>query len=141
MNKNELDIILKEGEGYKIEFKENAPLPKITYTNTHFYILFKPSHEYIRLSISENYDTLKTVEETTHKTTHKTTPKTTQKIIEIISKNPHITRKEMAEIIGITEDGIKYHLNIMQKIGLIKRVGPKKGGYWQIIDNNLEINE
>jgi hypothetical protein len=29
----------------------------------------------------------------------------------------------------------------MQKIGLIKRVGPKKGGYWQIIDNNLEINE
>ena len=23
MNKNELDIILKEGEGYKIEFKEN----------------------------------------------------------------------------------------------------------------------
>lgn len=137
MNKNELDIILKEGEGYKIEFKENAPLPKITYTDTHFYIVFNPSHEYIHLSISENYDSLKTVE----KTTQKNTQKTTQKIIEIISKNPHITRKEMAEIIGITEDGIKYHLNIMQKIGLIKRVGPKKGGYWQIIDNNLEINE
>ena len=64
--------------------------------------------------------------------TTRVTQKTTQKIIELIQKNPQITRREMADTIGITEDGIKYHLNKMQRNKIIKRVGPDKGGYWKI---------
>lgn len=63
----------------------------------------------------------------------KTTQKTTQKIIQIIMKNPHITRKELADFIGITDDGIKYHLTNMQKEGLLRRVGSDKGGYWEVL--------
>ena len=59
-----------------------------------------------------------------------TTQKTTQKIIEEIKRNPQITRKELAVIIGLTEDGVKYHLNILQKKGLLHRIGPDKGGHW-----------
>ncbi len=33
------------------------------------------------------------------------TQKTTQKILALIKENPYITKKEIAEKIGITEDG------------------------------------
>jgi ATP-dependent DNA helicase RecG len=60
------------------------------------------------------------------------TQKTTQKIVDLIRQNPSITRKEMAQHVGITEDGIKYHLSILQRKNAIRRVGPDKGGHWEI---------
>ncbi|MCQ2368249.1 MAG: hypothetical protein MJ109_04460 [Kiritimatiellae bacterium] len=38
----------------------------------------------------------------------------------------------MAEIIGITPDGIKAALKSMKDMGLIRRVGPDKGGHWEV---------
>ena len=35
---------------------------------------------------------------------------------------------------GITEDGVKYQLNKLKKQGRIARVGPDKGGYWEVIN-------
>ena len=63
-----------------------------------------------------------------------TTQKTTQKILELIKENPHITRRELAGQIGITEDGIKYHLGKMKEKGILKRIGPDKGGYWEVVE-------
>jgi ATP-dependent DNA helicase RecG len=68
------------------------------------------------------------------RTGEKTTQKTTQKILELISQNPKISRKEMAiNIAGITEDGVKYNLNKLKNNGIIERIGPAKGGYWKIL--------
>ena len=67
------------------------------------------------------------------RTTQKTIQKTTQKITDQIVKNPQITRKELAKIIDLTEAGIKYHLSKMQKKGSIRRVGPDKGGHWELL--------
>jgi len=64
--------------------------------------------------------------------TQKTTQKTTQKILKIIKDNPSITRKELSERIGITENGVKFHLNKFKEMGILKRIGPDKGGYWEI---------
>lgn len=61
-----------------------------------------------------------------------TTQKTTQKILDSIKENKYISRKELAEKIGITEDGIKFQLNNLKKKRLLKRIGPDKGGYWKI---------
>ncbi|MCK5629982.1 MAG: hypothetical protein KAI26_05165 [Nanoarchaeota archaeon] len=33
----------------------------------------------------------------------------------------------------MTEDGIKYHLKKMQEQRIIERIGPDKGGYWQVL--------
>ncbi len=59
---------------------------------------------------------------------------TTQKILEAIMNKPDITRKELAAVIGITEDGVKYHIIRLRKKGVLKRIGPDKGGYWEIVD-------
>ena len=34
---------------------------------------------------------------------------------------------------GITDSGVKYHLRKMQEKGLLRRVGPDKGGHWELI--------
>ena len=67
------------------------------------------------------------------KTTQETTQKTTQKIIALIRQKPEITRQELAAELGITDSGVKYHLKKMQDKGLIRRVGPDKGGHWELI--------
>ena len=39
----------------------------------------------------------------------------------------------------ITEDGIKYNIKVLQEKGIIKRIGPDKGGYWKVlIDEAIE---
>jgi ATP-dependent DNA helicase RecG len=66
----------------------------------------------------------------------KTTQKTTQKILGLIKENPNITRKELASIIGISEDGIKYYITNLKSMRVLERIGPDKGGYWRIVDND-----
>ena len=69
-------------------------------------------------------------------TPQKTTQKTTQKILGLIEENPHITRRELASIIGISEDGIKYHITNLKSMGVLERIGPDKGGYWRIVGDD-----
>lgn len=76
----------------------------------------------------------KSTGETTLKTTQITAQKTTQKILGLIRDNPTISRSELAVQIGITPDGIKYHLDALRKQGALRRVGPDKGGHWEIVE-------
>ena len=63
------------------------------------------------------------------------TPRSTRdKIIEQLRNNPKITRSELASILGITSDGVKYHLQKMTTDGIIVRHGSARGGYWEIIN-------
>ena len=82
-------------------------------------------------------------------TTQKNYPETAQKlpkslsveitpiqrsIVEYIIQNPYAGRVEIASQLGnITEDGVKYNLKVLQQKGILKRVGPAKGGHWKII--------
>jgi ATP-dependent DNA helicase RecG len=50
----------------------------------------------------------------------------------LIEENPEITRKEMAAILDITLDGIRYHLQKLKTAGKIHHTGPARAGQWQI---------
>ena len=67
--------------------------------------------------------------------TQKTTQKTTQKILEQIKLNPFISREELAEVCGLTSDGIKYNIRKLREKGIIKRIGPDKGGHWEVVED------
>ncbi len=69
-------------------------------------------------------------------TTQIATQKTIQKIVALILQKPEITRQELAMKLGITDSGIKYHLKKMQDKSLLRRVGPDKGGYWEVVQQN-----
>ena len=76
----------------------------------------------------------KTWVETTQEATQKTTQKTTQKILVILTEHPSASRKEIAErLADITESGVKYHLNRLRAEGKIRRVGPDRGGHWEVL--------
>ena len=70
---------------------------------------------------------------TQQKTQQITTRKTTQIILAAILENASVTRKELADLCGISSDGIKWQLKQMQEKGIIRRVGPDKGGHWEVI--------
>jgi len=99
--------------------KENAPFPQIKFDENYFYVTFKPSRKYLKMSKTE--------------TTPKTTQKTAQKIITFMTENPDITREELAKLLGITPDGVKYHIKNLRDKGVIKRIGGRKGGHWEIV--------
>ncbi len=79
-------------------------------------------------------------EQTTRKTTRKTTQKLTENqrnILSFLKSNPSAGRELIAENIeGITEDGVKYNLKKLQESGVLKRIGPPKGGRWEVLDDN-----
>lgn len=69
----------------------------------------------------------------THKSTQKASDSTQKRILEIIEEPPHASRKDIAERIGMSEDGVKKQLANLKRMGLIERVGAARGGYWKII--------
>ena len=52
--------------------------------------------------------------------------------------NPYITNKELAEVCGITEDGVYWNTKKLKKNNRIRRIGGDKGGYWEVIENGTE---
>ncbi len=73
------------------------------------------------------------VPQTTTQTTTQTLSKIQIAIIDYIHNHPNASRKEIAANINdITENGVKYHMQKLQKMGIIKRVGADFGGHWEI---------
>lgn len=58
---------------------------------------------------------------------------TRDKILIQIFNNPNITRNELASALGLTSDGIKYHLQKLTKEGVIVRQGSARNGCWKIV--------
>lgn len=72
--------------------------------------------------------------ESTLKSTLKDTLKGTQKtIVEIIISNPNVTIPEVARQLDLNPRGIAKHFKVLQDKGVIRRVGPDKGGHWEVI--------
>ena len=75
-----------------------------------------------------------TTQKTEVKTNQKTTRKTAQKILELIQQDNKITKVRLAELCGISYDGIKWQIDNMQTKGIIRRVGGDNGGHWEIME-------
>jgi ATP-dependent DNA helicase RecG len=74
------------------------------------------------------------IKKTARATGEKGSRKTSGKIIELIKENEFITLPEIAERIGITERSVERNIQNLQKERIICRVGPAKGGHWEVVD-------
>ena len=52
------------------------------------------------------------------------------RIIEKFQQNSKITAKELAKYLGLTERGVEWHIDKLRTLGIVDRIGAKKGGYW-----------
>ena len=58
---------------------------------------------------------------------------TRAKIVRIIWKNPNATALSISKEIDIASRNVQEHLRKLQEQGVIRRIGPDKGGHWEII--------
>ena len=65
------------------------------------------------------------------KTVEKTT-RTVEKILKILSNTPSITVREMSEILGLSRRGVEEQIKSLKQKGVIRRIGPDKGGHWEV---------
>ena len=57
-------------------------------------------------------------------------------LMRIIKENPQVSIPEMSRKTAVTERTIKRDLQLLQQRGLVERVGGRKEGHWEVIENN-----
>ena len=56
-----------------------------------------------------------------------------QSIIEEIIHNPYVSARELSEIVGISSRKIEENIKKLKAQGMVKRIGPAKGGHWEVL--------
>lgn len=73
-----------------------------------------------------------TAESTQENTKKEPFNKTARAILNSIIVQPTLTREMLAEQLGLSDSTVKKYLKIFKDLGLIDRIGPNKGGYWEV---------
>ena len=71
--------------------------------------------------------------ETPEKGSEKSSEKSSEKILSLMRERPDISAARIAEEIGITARAVEKHITALKKEGTIRRIGPAKGGHWEVL--------
>jgi len=104
-----------------------TPIPEIVNEAGGVAVKCNPSQNYLKSLKKENV--------TTNVTTNVTIKlnQTEERILQMITNNPNITQKEIAEELNITIMTVKRNTNRLKEKGIIDRVGANKNGYWKLM--------
>ena len=92
-------------------------LPEFSYQHSDLWVVF-------HLGLSEK---------TSEKTSEKMSEKTSEKILQAIRENEKVTISELSGLIGVTTRSIERNIKKLQEDGVLERVGPARGGYWELL--------
>jgi len=59
--------------------------------------------------------------------------KSSEKILVLLKKRPDVTAREMATTLKISPRAVEKHLEKLKTQGRIRRIGPTKGGHWEVL--------
>jgi DNA-binding MarR family transcriptional regulator len=62
-------------------------------------------------------------------------------ILTLLCANPHTAAWEVAQHIGISSRKVEQNIAKLKALTLLKRIGPAKGGYWQVTEDQREGTE
>lgn len=51
----------------------------------------------------------------------------------LLQANPYLSTRDLAEQIGISAKGVEKQLGVLKASGRLRRIGPDKGGKWQVL--------
>ena len=77
---------------------------------------------------------VKSSQKGSQKSSQKGSQKSSQKILETLRQNPNMSTTELAEQIGISRRAVAKHVAVLQSFGVLRRIGPDKGGHWEVVD-------
>lgn len=58
---------------------------------------------------------------------------TREKLLNLISENPKITRKELVAKLNVPSSTIQFHIEKLKSEGRLERIGGARGGYWKVL--------
>ena len=97
-------------------------------------VTFRANPEKLTTQETTQETALATGEIATQETVQTTTQETTQEtIVKLLRAEPALTRNELAQRVGLSADGIKYHLSMLRAAKRIRHVGSTKAGYWKVL--------
>ena len=67
------------------------------------------------------------------KRSEKSGQKTVDKLLSLLKANPRLTQEGMVNALMVTRSTIQKHLENLKSAGRIRRVGPDKGGHWEVL--------
>ena len=76
----------------------------------------------------------KSKEKGKEKSKEKGKEKSKEKILSYLSANPGATTDELVEITGLSISGVEKNIRELKVSGRLKRIGPDKGGHWEVIE-------
>lgn len=63
----------------------------------------------------------------------RTSGKTSGKILTALKRDGNLTIPELSSLIGVTERSIERNIKKLQEQGRLRRIGPAKGGHWEVL--------
>ncbi len=109
--------------------------PKFEITNFFRTIFYRnPEYSQKRLLVDETIRAEKTTEKRLVDGLVERLVESQRKVLGLIKQNPYISINDLAENIGISTTAIDKNITQLKKKGLLKRVGPDKGGHWEIVE-------
>lgn len=73
-------------------------------------------------------------EKSVEKGVEKGVEKSVEKILRYLSANPRATQNELSIVTGLSVRGVEKNLKILKESGQLLRVGPDKGGHWEVVE-------
>lgn len=144
-----LDLMERRGSGFKkildayafeSEKRGETIMPRFESTSTDFFLIL-PNLNYGKVingvvSSSNGQGEDVSTDAGGEKSREKGREKSREKIIAALKQAPYITMSDLAELIGISAKGVEKNIKILRDQGIIRRVGPDKGGHWEVIEKS-----
>ena len=64
-------------------------------------------------------------------------PSSRELILALLRDHPYMSARDLAERIGISPKGVEKNLRILKENGSLRRIGPDKGGRWEVLTTNF----
>jgi ATP-dependent DNA helicase RecG len=102
-----------------------------------YYSDLKPQLEekdvfYCSVYTDKSKDSENVTENVTENVAENVTEKRLKQLLAYIRENPKITTTALAKMLSVTRMTAHRDLEKLKDLGLIKRVGPDKGGHWEV---------
>jgi ATP-dependent DNA helicase RecG len=121
----EIGLIEKYGSGVKRAIDEIVA-----------YKLPKPEIKEVSGGIDVNIFGESIPEKSSEKSSEKNSEKSSEKILHLLQKDGKLSAEDIADKIGISSRAIEKNITNLKKAGLLKRIGPDKGGYWKVLKSS-----
>lgn len=73
------------------------------------------------------------VAENDEKSSEKDSDKSSEKILQLLTKTPTLSAKQLAQQLGLSSRAIEKNIAQLKVNGRLRRIGAAKGGYWEVV--------